>query len=417
MARVLSATEFGQEAREKSLTPEQAADVVVLRGFPGTTIKAIDPDNRVLEFCISDESVDRMNDTIAVDGWELEAYQKNPVVLFAHDNWSPPVGRSIATFAQDGRLMSRAQFMPQELYPFSYMLYRMYEQGYMRATSVGFIPKSWRIPAQDEGRGYGVDFLRQELTEYSCVPVPANANALLEARSKGIDTAPMKAWAERAIDELNGAGATLDERRKAYLERIRKEADPSGAKLIVALRDAAVVEPKAAKAGECAEHGAYDGEACPKCADKAAETDAIVAKTVGVIEQAVTLIKGGASNTLVLATLRPREAAEEAKAGRVLSAANETRLREASQLLDDVLAQLELAEDDGAKGLLLREPYVLTVRERGNNDIVLSISEAPAPAAGAETIAIDPDAFARAVAEVVGGEVDAAIRRRMGRVD
>lgn len=421
MARqIMTPAEFGQAVANKSIeTPEQAAEVTVLRGFPGTVAKAVDPDNRVIEFIISDESVDRMDDRVMVEGWELEPFNANPVVLFAHDNWSPPVGRGLATFVQGTQLVSRAQFMPQDLYPFSYMLFRMYMGGYMRAVSVGFIPKSWRVPAQDEARGYGVDFVKQELTEYSCVPVPANPNALMQARGAGIDTAPMKSWAERALDELNGNGAVLDERRKTYLEQLRKDADPTGMKLIVALRQALVVEPAPEPAAEtkgvCETHGEFEGAGeCPKCA----EDKAFIDGTCERLEAAVALLKGGADKATVTRLVGPLQ---EIKAGRVLSAANEDRLRTATTLLSEVLAQLEPGEDDApaddqARGLVLRQPYVLTIREVGNEP-VLSLTE-PAPAAGAEdALVIDRVALAAAVRSAVDAQIQQALRRHLGRVD
>src|SRR5262245_46070666 len=39
-------------------------------------------ESRNYTFTISSSSVDRMGDTIAIDGWQLEAYRKNSVVLY-----------------------------------------------------------------------------------------------------------------------------------------------------------------------------------------------------------------------------------------------------------------------------------------------------------------------------------------------
>lgn len=72
----------------------------------------------------------------------------------------------------------------------------------MRAVSVGFVPKKWT--RNEERAGYAVDFVEQELLEYSAVPVPANPEALLEAKSAGIDVAPMVEWAEKVLDGAAG---------------------------------------------------------------------------------------------------------------------------------------------------------------------------------------------------------------------
>lgn len=153
----------------------------------------------ILKFAISTISVDRDGDTIDPNGWKLENYKKNPVVLWAHDYDEPPVAKSTSVFVENGALKSIAQFTPQDLNPFGWMCYRMYKEGYLSATSVGFMPMKYQDA--DRPGWMPMDFLEQELLEYSCVPVPANPEALVEARSvKGIDTTPLLQWAEKTLD-------------------------------------------------------------------------------------------------------------------------------------------------------------------------------------------------------------------------
>jgi len=45
--------------------------------------KQLDED-RVIEFTISTPVIDRANDIVNVEGWKLDNYMKNPVVLWAH---------------------------------------------------------------------------------------------------------------------------------------------------------------------------------------------------------------------------------------------------------------------------------------------------------------------------------------------
>lgn len=154
----------------------------------------------VLEFVVSTQGVDREGDTINPDGWKLDNFNKNPVILFAHDYQSPPVAKAIATWVEDGKLISRARFTPKEVYPFGYMIYQMYKNGFMKATSVGFTPITWEY--SDERKG-GVNFLEQELLEWSCVPVPANPEALIAAGEKGIDIEPLKDWAKAILKGID----------------------------------------------------------------------------------------------------------------------------------------------------------------------------------------------------------------------
>jgi hypothetical protein len=101
---------------------------------------------------------------------------------------------------EDEKLKSVALFTPKELNPFGYMVGEMYAKGFLRAVSVGFVGLKWSY-AKEKDRSGGMDFHQQELLEYSCVPVPANPDALLEAKSVGIDTTPLRNWAEKILDK------------------------------------------------------------------------------------------------------------------------------------------------------------------------------------------------------------------------
>lgn len=163
-------------------------------------VKAADGDSRVLTFTISTASVDRMGDTIAVEGWDFGAYRKNPVVQWAHDYTSLPVAKSLREWIEGGRVKSDAEFTPVGMARFNDTVYEMYKQGFLSAVSVGFQPTKWAW-AEDKDRKLGIDFSKQELLEYSAVPVPANPEALLEARAAGVDISPVKEWAAGLIKQ------------------------------------------------------------------------------------------------------------------------------------------------------------------------------------------------------------------------
>lgn len=174
-----------------------------------------------IKFRITTPQVDRDNDTVSVDGWSLEDYKKNPVVLWAHDYRVPPIARATSIIREAESLDSVAQFLEKDVMDFSYMIYQLYKKGFMNAVSVGFKPDEWTY---DDARG-GINFIKQSLMEYSAVPVPSNPGALTLARSAGIETAPLKRWAENVLDdwEVSGSGLCLP---KANIETLRKEADP-----------------------------------------------------------------------------------------------------------------------------------------------------------------------------------------------
>jgi HK97 family phage prohead protease len=141
-----------------------------------------DVGDRTVRFVLSDGSVDRMGDTVAVAGWDLTAYRNNPVVLFAHDSSSPPIGRTTRVWTDGVRLLGDVEFAPAETYAFADTIYKLIKGGFLKSGSVGFLPVDYKFSE----RPGGIDYKRQELLEFSIVPVPANSNALVLAHAKGI---------------------------------------------------------------------------------------------------------------------------------------------------------------------------------------------------------------------------------------
>src|SRR5262245_46497953 len=45
-----------------------------------------------IEFVLSDATPDRMGDIINPDGWQIDAFKRNPIALFSHDQ-NFPIGR------------------------------------------------------------------------------------------------------------------------------------------------------------------------------------------------------------------------------------------------------------------------------------------------------------------------------------
>lgn len=191
---------------------EPITDGVVRKQFVAE-IKGMDDDDdnsRKVQFTISTGDRDREGDIIDPKGWELENYLRNPVVLFAHDSRRPPVGRAIEVNLHDDRLVAVAEFMPPDvdISGFSETIYRMVKSGYLNATSVGFLPKEWKLIKEKLGEDEdsdlvvtGIHFLKHELLEFSVVPIPANPNALIGASKSGIDIHPLEQWFEEALDQ------------------------------------------------------------------------------------------------------------------------------------------------------------------------------------------------------------------------
>jgi len=201
-----SVDQFRREAKE-SETPLVESEI---RASFDTEVKVKEGADRTLIFTISTNSVDRMGDTIAVEGWDLDNYRKNPVVLWAHDSSGLPVAKCNKLWIEGKKLKAEAQFTPLGMAKFNDVVYDMYLQGFLSATSVGFMPTKYAF-VDDPERRWGIDFLEQELLEFSCVPVPANPEALIDAKSAGIDVELMRGWAEKL---LATDGLTVISRKK-----------------------------------------------------------------------------------------------------------------------------------------------------------------------------------------------------------
>ena len=153
-------------------------------------VKEVSP--RVLEFVGSTEGKDREGDIIMADGWRLANYKKNAVFMWAHNYTDPPIGKAVKVWAKDGQLRFHIQFAEQHEYDFADTVYKLYKGGFIRASSVGFIPlksEPMETKEDDEDMMFGhrpTRYLQQELLELSGCPVPANPEALAEAKAKGL---------------------------------------------------------------------------------------------------------------------------------------------------------------------------------------------------------------------------------------
>jgi HK97 family phage prohead protease len=152
---------------------------------------------RALRFTISTGAVDRECDRVAVTGWDLRNYARNPVVLWGHDSTRLPIGRAFDLGLEGGALKASVEFIPYytpEGGSFAEAVLRLARAGFLAATSVGFRPVKWDY-TQDPERGAddwfpGIDFEEQELVEFSIVTVPANPEALIEVPPADPDAGP-----------------------------------------------------------------------------------------------------------------------------------------------------------------------------------------------------------------------------------
>jgi HK97 family phage prohead protease len=175
------------EFRERVGRGHKPGTAVRLLG-PGADLEAGTATERTVTFIFSDDSVDRYGDRIDARGWLLDNFKANPVVLFGHDASCVEnvIGRATSVRIEGNSLIGEIEFMAASVNPNAESAYQMVKGGYLHAVSVGFQPLDWAM-TKDKGRPGGIDFKKQELLEVSIVPIPANANALIQAKAAGID--------------------------------------------------------------------------------------------------------------------------------------------------------------------------------------------------------------------------------------
>jgi len=171
-----------------------------------------------LKAVASDETLDRHGDVVKAEGWKLENFRKNPVLQWAHDPTTPAIGKA-KDIKVDGRkltftpVFSKATQLAKDVK-------KLYEEGILKAFSVGYR----ELERNDKG-----ETVDQELIEISCVNVPANPNALLMAKQKGLNTDLVEDPVAKRLDNIERDMKTLAKGIE-YLTKPKKGRKSKGVK-------------------------------------------------------------------------------------------------------------------------------------------------------------------------------------------
>lgn len=139
---------------------------------------------RRIGYKFSGGGVARDGHTIDPNGWQLAHFLENPIFLWGHDDEQPPIGRVTDIGVVQGWLRGVVEYAEADVYPFADVVFRMVKAGFINAVSTSWLPIEWKM-SNDRSRPGGIDFLEQELLEISQVTLPAQADALVEARAIG----------------------------------------------------------------------------------------------------------------------------------------------------------------------------------------------------------------------------------------
>lgn len=149
-------------------------------------------ETRTVEFIISSAAKDRYDSIVNMQGWQLDNFNKNPIVGYQHNvyggNMCTPddpddvIGTGRA-FLEGDKLIGEVKFEGADINPKAEKIFKKVLAGTLRATSVGFMEigeGEWIKKTDDKGnvidRTYY--FKGQELLEFSIVNIPANPEAV-----------------------------------------------------------------------------------------------------------------------------------------------------------------------------------------------------------------------------------------------
>lgn len=190
----------------------------------GGETRSADSEELRVHVVMTTPTLDRQGDIVVPTGVRLEAFRRNPVVLWAHRYDMPPVGAVDVPTLRVGPKGIEADVVFDGGSAAGREVHGLYRRGVLRAWSVGFIPLKHEV-IEDRGSrkvtGYRVT--EWELLELSAVPVPANPEALTrrvrEMEAEDVDDALLPVL--HALKAAAG-GAREPSQARALQDRIEK---------------------------------------------------------------------------------------------------------------------------------------------------------------------------------------------------
>ena len=141
-----------------------------------------------VEGIVATEDIDRQGEKIDIKGLNVKKFMAaGGPVLYGHDYQSLPIGRTQSIRKSAGQLIARFK-LATEISMLANQVYNLILGGYLTGLSVGFIGKEF-----DEENN---TWTASEMLEFSVVPVPANSEAMVTAKSKGLETNESEEFSE-----------------------------------------------------------------------------------------------------------------------------------------------------------------------------------------------------------------------------
>ena len=321
----------------------------------------------------SNASVDRDKDRVMPMGIDISNFQRNPVLIFGHNYHEPwaVIGRAAEIRLSPESLDIRPELRKpaNDSDPMT-IISSLWDAGLLRAASIGFIPKKGKPNSFG-----GTDFEEVELLEISLVPLPANQDALRLA-VKGLNGERADdVWADAALRTITDQSLTnpmradrlktIEEWRAKFSSPIPQITLRNNTKSPACRQaDETEAECRSRKIPEILEENpdmdmgqvvAMASRMCSEmCEGKDAEGDKSRKQTMAEhMDSAMAALDKCRTHLGAMADMLPEgegagadSKALQTKRGRVLSAKNEQKIKDAVTGLQEVLAQLEAEPHD-----------------------------------------------------------------------
>lgn len=148
-------------------------------------VREIDADKRRVTTVVSTGNIARDGMIIEQGGWKLDNYNRNPVILWAHNDKELPIGRAVSTVLVNGELVQTHEFAN---HPRAEEVWQAIRGGFVSATSVRWLGLDAGWEKRDTKDVFV--FRSQELLETSYVPIPSDPGALIMRADGGVFAPP-----------------------------------------------------------------------------------------------------------------------------------------------------------------------------------------------------------------------------------
>jgi hypothetical protein len=166
-----------------------------------TKAESFSPGERADISVITDESVDGDKQIILAKSIDFSRFQKNPIVTYGHNWYSPPIGKSLWQKKVGNSWKAKTQYAsrPDSIDSKDWMpdkIWHLVKSGFLPGKSIGGVAKFRSIEKSDVEQNPEFTGAKEisesvHILEYSVVPIQCNVNAVVQQVAKGeIDLSP-----------------------------------------------------------------------------------------------------------------------------------------------------------------------------------------------------------------------------------